>query len=136
MGMDFAPVLPQRILLPLLPSAWDQVFVMIAAAAAEPAIPAIPFVQPKQWRHACVHLPDFAGHAEDSVTVTVESRTWCAKLVGTSRAPEETVVPEGSMRFLTVGWILAEMTSKLVLRRPAFAGQFALQAQPLAARRN
>lgn len=131
MGLDHAPVLPQRVLLPCPPSNWDIAFVMVLAAATEPAIPTIPFVQPNEWRNASVVLPDFDGVEGAKVSVAIDSQTWVASLSGAERAEAQTLVPEGAMRYMTVGWILAEMSSRLILRQPGFEDRLARHSRRL-----
>jgi len=131
MGLDHAPVMPQRVLLPRPSSNWDIAFVMVVAAATEPAIPTIPFVQPTEWRRAEVAMPDFDGAEHAKVCVSIDSQSWLACLSGTERPAAQVLVPEGATRYMTVGWILAEMSSRLILQQPGFENRLAQHSQHL-----
>jgi hypothetical protein len=124
MARDDTNQMPQRILLPRMPSVWEQCLAMVIAGATEAMIPSIPQVQPLLWGTAFVEMQDFDAGDADKLTVAVTSHNWMATLSGNSRSRSCAQVPTGSLRYQTVGWILAEMASMLILQESGFEAKF------------
>jgi hypothetical protein len=124
MARDDTNQMPQRILLPRMPSVWEQCLAMVIAGATEAMIPSMPQIQPLLWRTAFVEMQDFEAGGAAKLTVAVSSHNWTATLSGNSRSSARAQVPTSSLRYQTVGWILAEMASTLILREPGFEARF------------
>ncbi|XAH25675.1 hypothetical protein AAFF27_10965 [Xylophilus sp. GW821-FHT01B05] len=112
-SLDHAPVMPRHMHLPFV-DAWDLAFAMVIAAVTEPAIGEIPFVQPLLWKQARAQFFATNSSADPATVVSVNSADWMAVLTHVDGTQAQGLVPEGSLRFRTVGWILAEMASRLI----------------------
>lgn len=112
-SFDHTPVMPRHMHLPLV-DGWDLAFAMVIAAATEPAIGGVPFVQPLLWKQATARFFETVSSADKATVVSVSSDDWVAGLTTADGALTQELVPEGSLRFRSVGWVLAEMASRLI----------------------